>query len=117
MAEDNPFTGYFQMTYPSSDAWTPTLQGPNASACTVKVYDKNGTPVAGYPLPASDDWYRIEVTPKTGYLSAGDVVDLAITYTPSGLTESEYLLINGSYQDYFWPQSTDANYITITMVN
>ena len=117
MSEDQPFTGYFQMTYPSSDAWLPTLEGPNAPSCTVKVYDKNGTPVTEYPLPASEEWYKIEVKPKAGYLNAGDVVNLAITYTPSGLTESEYLLINGSHQDYFWPQSTDANYITITMVN
>ena len=117
MSEAAPFLGYFQMTYPSSDAWVPTLEGPNAPSCTVKVYDKNGTPVTEYPLPASEEWYKIEVKPKAGYLNAGDVVNLAITYTPSGLTESEYLLINGSHQDYFWPQSTDANYITITMVN
>ena len=29
----------------------------------------------------------------------------------------EYLLINGSDGDYFWPESTSENYITITMVN
>jgi hypothetical protein len=44
-------------------------------------------------------------------------VNLAITYTPGGLTESEYMLINGSYPNYLWDGSTSENYVTITMVN
>lgn len=118
MSESQPFIGYFQMTYPSSDKWTPTLEGLNASNCEIAIYDVAdlSTPVSA-PVPASDKWYRIEVSPKTGYMTAGEVVNLAITYTPGGLTESEYLLINGSHPNYFWPESTSGNYVTITMVN
>lgn len=121
MSETKRFTGYFQMTYPTSDTWTPTLEGLNASNCDLWVYNHLGEPVftpsSPSSLPVSDDWYRIEVLPKPGYMEAGDMVNLAITYTPGGLTESEYLLINGAHNDYFWKGSTDANYITITMVN
>ena len=121
MSETMPFIGYFQMTYPSSDTWTPTLEGLNASRCDLKVYDQDDELVftldSPSPQPVSDEWYRIEVSPKPGHMDVGDVVNLAITYTPGGLTESEYLLINGAYNDYFWKGSTDANYITITMVN
>lgn len=118
MSESQPFIGYFQMTYPSSDRWMPTLEGLNASKCDVAVYDVTdlAAPVS-VPVPASDQWYRIEVTPKTGHMLSDETVNLAITYTPGGLSESEYLLINGSHQDYFWPESSSENYITITMVN
>lgn len=121
MSETKPFTGYFQMTYPVSDTWTPTLEGLNASRCDLRVYNHQDEQVFSLdspsPLPVSEDWYRIEAFPKPGYMDAGDAVNLAITYTPGGLTESEYLLINGAHGDYFWKGSTDANYITITMVN
>lgn len=118
MSETQPFFGYFQMTHPASDMWTPTLEGLNASECDIVVYDITdlSTPVLP-PFTASEKWYRIEVIPQSGHMYAGDTVNLTITYTPGGLTESEYLLINGSYQDYFWPESTSENYITITMVN
>lgn len=121
MSETKPFIGYFQMTYPTSDTWTPTLEGLNASRCELRVYSHEDELVFSLddpsPLQVSEDWYRIEVSPKPGYMDAGDVVNLAITYTPGGLTESEYLLINGAHNDYFWKGSTDANYVTITMVN
>ena len=122
MSETKPFVGYFQMTYPTSDKWTPTLEGLNASNCTIKVYnvttgDLVFTTDSPNPLDVSEDWFRIEVSPNTGKLDAGDVVNLAITYTPGGLTENEYLLINGSHLDYFWPGSSNENYVTITMVN
>ena len=68
-------------------------------------------------LSVSEDWYRIEVFPNPGKLDAGDVVNLAITYTPGGMTENEYLLINGAHLDYFWPRSSNENYVTITTVN
>ena len=122
MSETKPFTGYFQMTYPDNDKWTPTLEGLKASYCSIKVYDnKTGAEVfsseSPVPLSVSEDWYRVEVYPNPAYMDLGDSVNLAITYTPSGFTENEYLLINGSYPDYFWPGSTSENYITITMVN
>jgi hypothetical protein len=122
MSETQPFVGYFQMTYPSSDKWIPTLEGLNASKCSIKVYDDETdaevfSSESPNPLEVSESWYRIEVYPKSGYMDLGETVNLAITYTPSGFTESEYLLINGSYPDYFWPGSTSENYVTITMVN
>ena len=122
MSEAQPFKGYFQMTYPTSDMWKPTLEGLHSSHCSVNVYnERTGQKVfsseSPVSLPVSEDWFRIEVVPKTGYMDAGDVVNLAITYTPGGFTESEYLLINGSYPDFFWEESTSENYVTITMVN
>ncbi len=122
MSASTPFKGYFQMTDPVSDVWTPTLEGLNASYCDVRVFnDRTGDEVfdssSPVPLEVSEDWYRIEVYPRAGYMSVGDKVNLAITYTPGGMMESEYLLINGSDGDYFWPESTSENYITITMVN
>ena len=119
MSETVPFTGYFQMTYPENDTWKPTLTGLEASNCSIKVYREDQlvftseTPVS---LPVSDEWYRIEVYPN-GEVKVGEKVNLAITYTPSGLEEMEYLLINGSYNNYFWPGSDDENFVTITMVN
>ena len=54
-------------------------------------------------------------------LDAGDEVRLAITYKASGFDELEYMLINGSYMEYYWPydgtSQEDANYVIITMVN
>ena len=98
------------------------LEGLNASKCSIKVYDDETdaevfSSESPNPLEVSESWYRIEVYPKSGYMDLGETVNLAITYTPSGFTESEYLLINGSYPDYFWPGSTSENYVTITMVN
>lgn len=122
MSETQPFTGYFQMSAPDSDRWVPTLEGLNASYCRIEVYDGTGNPVFTTedpsPLEVSSDWYTIKVFPEAGYMDVGDVVNLAITYTPGGgFAESEYLLINGAYQDYFWPGSSNENYVTITMVN
>lgn len=122
MSEATPFKGYFQMTYPASDKWTPTLEGLHASDCTVSVYnERTGDKVFSSedpaPLPVSEDWFRIEVSPRTGHMQLNEVVNLAITYTPGGFAESEYLLVNGSYSDYFWDGSTSENYVTITMVN
>ena len=122
MSETSPFVGYFQMTYPESDKWTPTLEGLHASHCNIEVYndwtkEKVFSSDDPTPLPVSEDWYRIEVSPKVGYMALSDKVNLAITYTPGGMTESEYLLINGSHPNYFWEDSTSENYITITMVN
>lgn len=121
MRDAAPFVGYFQMTKPLTDAWTPTLLGLNASRCDIVVYDDvAGTEVTTRPIPASDKWYRIEVYPRSG-MTAGDEVALAISYTATGLSESEFLLINGSNNSYYWPYTgssqQDANYVVITMVN
>lgn len=122
MSEASPFTGYFQMIYPLNDAWTPTLIGLNASDCTVKVYEYPGAiEVTDWPIPASDKWYRITVTPQSGHMAVGDEVQLAVSYQASGLETKEFLLINGTHEHYFWPYAgavqQDANYVIITMVN
>ena len=126
MSETKPFVGYFQMTYPSNDAWTPTLMGPHAGNCDVTVYEIDGIEEnkitdENWPIPASEHWYKIEVKPDPSKIDNGDEVKLAITYKATGFETIEYLLINGSYQEYYWPYSgtskQDANYVIITMVN
>ena len=126
MSETAPFMGYFQMTYPDNDSWIPTLEGPMAGNCAVEVYEIDGTaetpaPADEWPIAASEKWYKVIVKPDPMKLEAGDEVRLAITYTASGFDEVEYLLINGSYQEYYWPYDgsaeEDANYVVITMVN
>ena len=126
MSEIKPFEGYFQMTYPANDSWTPTLIGPQAGYCTVTVYEINGLveneiPEDEWPIDASDKWYKIVVTPDPVKVSASDEVKLAVTYKAAGFETIEYMLINGSYQEYYWPYNgtsvQDANYVIITMVN
>ena len=122
MAEGRPFKGYFQMTKPSSDAWTPTLLGLNGNNCEIIVYDEQTQlEVTTFPIEVSDKWYRIEVWPLSGRMSAGDDIKLAISYKANILTESEFLLINGSNHNFYWPYTgttaQDANYVIITMVN
>lgn len=126
MSEIHPFTGYFQLTYPSNDSWTPTLEGPHAGDCIVEVYEMEGltakqNPVSDRPIPASDKWYKIMVKPNPMKIMPGEEVRLAVTYTASGFDTIEYMLINGSYQEYYWPyegtSQQDANYVIITMVN
>lgn len=122
MTEGNPFKGYFQMTQPANDAWTPTLLGLNGSDSEIRVYEvSTGIEVTTFPIPASDNWYRIEVWPLTGKMEINEEVTLGISYTASGLTESEFLLINGSNLEYYWPydgaSQQDAEYVIITMKN
>ena len=113
MSETAPFTGYFQ----ADDAFTPTLLGSHASDADVRVYDEStGTEVTVWPVPASDKWYRITVTPHADF-PIGETINLAVTYKPGLVDSHEFLLINGSAGNYYWPESTDANYVTITMVN
>lgn len=126
MSDTKPFEGYFQMTYPANDSWTPTLMGAQAGNCDVKVYEVDGltqeeVPEAEWPIEASEKWYRITVTPDPMKVDAGTEVRLAITYKASGFETIEYMLINGSYQEYYWPyggsSQQDANYVIITKVN
>lgn len=126
MSETKPFEGFFQLTYPSNDSWTPTLMGPQAGNCTVRVYQieglvQNEIPEDHWPIDASEKWYKITVTPDPMKVDAGEEVKLAITYRAAGFETIEYMLINGSYQEYYWPYAggsvQDANYVIITMVN
>ncbi len=126
MSEAQPFEGYFQMTYPANDSWTPTLMGPHAGNCTVTVFEVDGmtlkdVPEEQWPVAASEKWYKVVVTPDPMKVAAGEEVKLAITYRAAGFETIEYMLINGSYQEYYWPYAgvsqQDANYVIITMVN
>ncbi len=126
MSEVKPFEGYFQMTYPSNDSWTPTLMGPQAGNCTVTVLEMDGLtqkeiPEAQWPIEASEKWYKVVVAPDPMKVDAGAEVKLAVTYRAAGFETIEYMLINGSYQEYYWPyggsSQQDANYVIITMVN
>ena len=110
------------MSKPANDAWTPTLLGLNGSNCEIIVYDvESGDEVTSFPIPASEKWYRVEVWALGGKMDVGKEVMLAISYLASGLSESEFLLINGSNLDFYWPYpgatKQDANYVIITMVN
>lgn len=124
MSESSPFVGYFQMSYPENDSWTPTLLGLNASECTVRVYDYTGQVEVyrdEWPISASDDWYMIKVTPNDGHMSVGDEVKLAISYRAAGFETIEYMMINGTDQSFYWPYAgadqQDTDYVIITMVN
>lgn len=124
MSATEPFVGYFQMTAPDSDSWTPTLLGLNANNCSIRIYEANtiiSVPESSFPIAASDLWYRVEVHPEGGKISVGEEVQLAITYTATGFENRDFMLINGSYQEYYWPyegtSTQDANYVIITMVN
>ena len=121
MSASQPFAGYFQMLYPDGDSWMPVLKGDNKDKCTVAVYDSmTNQPISGY-VPSSDtNWYRIEVTP-TGSMQVGDEVRLEIAYSATGAEIIDYLMINGSFNEYYWPyeggSAQDDNYVIITMVN
>ena len=124
MSEKKPFRAYFQMTYPENDSWTPTLIGLNASDCTVRIYDDTGkleVYQSEWPIPASEDWYTIEVTPNVGHIQAGEEVMLAITYRAAGFDTVDYMMVNGTDQNFYWPyfgtSAQDAEYVIITMVN
>ena len=121
MSSSQPFNGYFQMLYPDGDAWMPVLKGDNKEKCVLAVYDsETNQPVSGY-VPASDNnWYRIEVTP-TDLMEMGEEVQLEIAYSATGAEIIDYLMINGSFKEFYWPYDgtsvQDANYVIITMVN
>lgn len=116
MSETSPFVGYFQMTAPTTEEWQPTLTGNNASRATIKVYKEDTNTEVVTPIIASPAWYKIEVTPSNEF-KIDETVNLAITYQPDFTVTSEYLLVNGTSGNFYWPGSEDANYITITMVN
>lgn len=116
MNVDRPFRGYFKMSYPAEETWTPVLLN-HSTECELKVYkvDADAIPLA-FPIKAdSENWYRITVTPSAD-LAAGTEVELAITYSPQGsMDKYEYLMINGSQNNYYWPYdgTSDPNKIII----
>lgn len=105
MSETQPFIGYFKMSYPDNEEWTPVLLN-NVEDCDMAVYKVGEiTPVTSPVKADSENWYRIEVKPKSGsMLQSGDEVELGITYAPDYLQDIyDYLMINGSQGNYYWP--------------
>lgn len=117
MSETKAFEGYFQMTAPVSESFTPTLVGNRASEAEITIYKyETSELITERPVPAYNGWYKIKVTPNNDF-PIGETVNLALTYKPGLIDGHEFLLINGSAGNFYWPSSTDANYVTITMVN
>lgn len=119
MSHDKPFVGYFKMSYPSTETWRPTIIGDDVKKADVKVY--NGLTPVEPPVMADDkNWYRIEVTPHDDLLP-GSEVELGITYSPDFSVNGQYefLLINGSQNNWYWPyegeSAQDANKVIITV--
>ena len=119
MSHDKPFVGYFKMSFPSTETWRPTILGDGVKKADVKVY--NGLTPVEPPVMADDrNWYRIEVTPHDDLLP-GSEVELGITYSPdfSVSGQYEFLLINGSQNNWYWPyegeSAQDANKVIITV--
>ena len=120
MSEDKPFVCYFKMTYPTTETWRPIALGENSGRVTVNVYRdmvKVSPPIAADP----DNWYRIEMIPDAD-LEAGKEVELAVTYSPDFSTDGqdEFLLINGSQNNWHWPyegaSQQDVNKVIVTVV-
>ena len=119
MSHNHPFVGYFKMLYPATESWRPTIVGDNANKVDVAVY--NGITPVSLPVVADDEnWYRIEVSPHDDLLP-GSEVELGITYSPDFSVDSQYefLLINGSQNNWHWPyygeSEQDANKVIITV--
>ena len=116
MSTTQPFTGFFKMSYPAEETWTPVLLT-HATEADLKVYmvGSETTPLT-YPIEAdSENWYKIVVTPSAS-LAADTEVELAITYSPQGsMDKYEYLMINGSQNNYYWPYAgtSDPNKVII----
>mgnify|MGYP003288107352 CR=1 FL=1 len=116
MSVSQPFTGYFKLSYPAEETWTPVLLS-HATECEVRVFKvgEETSPLT-YPIPAdSENWYKITVSPSAS-LAAGAEVEFAITYSPLGsMDKYEYLMINGSQNSPYWPYSgtSDPNKVII----
>lgn len=118
MSVSQPFVGYFKLSAPVNEEWTPVLLN-SATECDVAVYKVGETTPSSTPISASDDWYKIEVTPHSS-LPVGTEVEFAITYSPDYSTSVyEYLMINGSQNNYHWPYGgtsvEDPNKVIITV--
>lgn len=120
MSENSPFVGYFKMSYPKNEEWNPALLT-NADKCEVTVYKNGESTSAEVPVATDpDNWYKIEVKLKEGAdINAGDEVELAISYAPNYLDGVfDYLMINGSQGNYYWPYDgdvSDPNKVIITV--
>ena len=125
MSTSEPFVCFFQMLYPSGQTWRPTIFAGDAPASDfeVKVFlndtvtaapaDQNG----GYGTNDGDTYFRIEVHPLNTQ-NVGSKIYLGITAEIQGFGHSEYLLINGSQSELFWPSEggSDPNALIITQI-
>ena len=131
MSVSNPFCGYFQILYPEGQKWSPTIMrvdgaGAEVSDFRINVYeiDRYGNQQdithanQTYGLnSAADTYYKIEVTPLEGK-NVGAKVHLGITAEIQGFGHAEYLLVNGTQSENFWPSAggTDPNIVIVTQV-
>lgn len=127
MSMTSPFVGYFQILYPAGQTWTPTIYKVDAGETEAEsedydivvhqIEDGNATLVsAPYGLNSGhDSYFRITVTPRESG-NDGAKVHLGITTVIQGFGHAEYLLINGSQSEIFWPESggKDPNILIIT---
>lgn len=126
MSISEPFSCYFQMLYPEGQTWKPTIISSDAPASDFEiiVYKDNTDEV----VVADDDgryglnsekssYYRIEVSPQNAG-NVGKSLRLGITSEIQGFGHSEYLLINGSQSELFWPSEGgfDPNALIITQI-
>lgn len=116
MSMDKPFEAYFQMLYPAGQKWTPTiidLKGGDGSAShfdydieVLSSSDGFTSVLSTEQYVANEDskhYYMIRVVPKQ-QANVGTKVLLGITYSAlGGLSYTDYLLINGSQAELFWP--------------
>ena len=131
MSIQNPFCGYFQILYPEGQKWSPTIvrvENGNAqvSDYAIKVYnvDRYGNEVdvtnnnETYGLNEDQSsYFKIEVVPSEAK-NVGSKVYLGITAEIQGFGHAEYLLINGSQAEHFWPAEggNDPSVLIITQV-
>ena len=136
MSPAKPFNGYFQILHPAGQKWRPTIirirEGNDAVSTDfdITVYnvasDGTETPAEddnGYGInPAGNTYFRICVTPKAQN-TVGARVYLGITTDLQGFGYTEYLLINGSQSELYWPSTgaehsggTDPNVLIITQI-
>jgi hypothetical protein len=135
-SEEKPFSGYFQILHPEGQKWHPTIvrvqEGNDAKAgdFEIEVYnvasDGTETPATyddGYGLnPETNTYFRICVWPKNQD-TVGAQIYLGITTELQGFGYTEYLLINGSQSELYWPSNgggysggTDPNVLIITQI-
>lgn len=136
MSPAKPFVGYFQILHPAGQRWHPTFvriqDGGDAIASdfTTSVYevasDGTETFVAendGYGLnTGTNTYFKICITPEDQG-TVGAKLYLGITTMLQGFGYTEYLLINGSQSELYWPSDgvehsggTDPNVLIITQI-
>ena len=126
-----PFSGYFQILYPEGQTWSPTIIRLENTDADVSDYRINVYEVDRYGQETDisnqnhlyglnngpDTYFRIEVMPLESK-NTGAKVHLGITADIQGFGHAEYLLINGSQAENFWPDEggKDPNVLIITQV-